>query len=123
MLVLRVVVDRYAQELCRLNKTVHADGQVLTVDIDKARVEEREHALFEQVLEVLVVRQLHLMHQVHHLLDISLIGHALAHCILDGAVQVDSQHTLRTRTDTAGTQRVTEAVVGNLVTQTAARGQ
>ena len=76
-----------------------------------------------QVLQVLVVSQLHLVAEVYHLAQLLQIVLLLVHSLLDATVQVDGQHTLRTSRNTTGTQRVGEAVVRDLVPQAAARGK
>ena len=43
-LVLRIVVDGDAEEFGGLHQTIHADGEVLTVDGDVAGVKQRQHA-------------------------------------------------------------------------------
>ncbi len=123
MSVLGVVFDFQSEELGSLYQTIHADGQILTADVDIAGVEQRQHAALLQLLQVLVVRQLHLVHQVDDLFDISLIRDIVAYSVLDSAVEVDGQYRFRTRRHTTRSQRVAEAVVGDLVTQTAAAGE
>ena len=120
MRILRRVFDLQTEELCCLYQTVHTDRQILTADIDVAGVEQRQHAFLLKVLEVLVVCQLNLVHQIDHLLYIRLIRDVVTYGVLDSAVQVDRQYRLRTRRDTAGAEGVAETVVRDRVTQTAA---
>ena len=120
MRILRRVFDLQTQELGSLYQTVHTDRQVLTTDIDISGVEQRQHTFLLQVLQVLIVSQLHLVHQIHYVLDVCLIRDVVAYGVLDSAVQVDRQYGFRTRRYTTCTQGVAEAVVGDLVTQTAA---
>jgi len=123
VLVLRVVVDRDAEELGGFHQTVHADGEVLAVDGDVAGVEERQHSLGLQVLEVLVVADLHLVHQVDDLLDELELRDVVAAFVLDATVDVDGEHTLGAGGDTACAEGVAESVVLDFVTQTAAAAQ
>ena len=76
-----------------------------------------------QFLQVLVVCQLHLVTEVDDLAQLLQIVLLLIDGSLDAAVQVDGQHALRTGRNTAGTERVAEAVVGDFVAQTAAAGE
>ena len=120
MRILRRIFDLQTEELGSLYQTVHTDRQILTADIDVAGVEQRQHAFRLQGLEVLVVCQLHFVHQVNDILYICLVRDVVTYGVLDGAVQVDRQHGFRTRRDTAGAEGVAETVVRDRVTQTAA---
>ena len=115
------IFDLQAEELSSLHQTVHTDGEVLTTDVDITGVEERQHAFLLQVLEVLVVSQLHFVHEVHYILDVSLIRDVITNSVLDSTVEVDGEHRFRARRDTTGTKRIAEAIVSDCVTQTAAR--
>ena len=121
--VLRIVVDGDAHELGSLDQAVDTDGEVLARDVDIAGVEERQHAMSLQVLQVLIIGQLHLVAEVDDVSEELLVVLAVVDGILDAAVEVDGEHTLRARRDSAGAQGVAEAVVGNLVAQTAAAGE
>ena len=116
-----VVVDLQPEELRRLDQSVDADGEVLPREVDVPGVEERQHALALQLLEVFVVGQLHLVHQVGDLAQEGEVVHAVLHGVLHAAVEVDRQHALRAGRDAAGAERVAEAVVLDLVAQAAAR--
>ena len=118
--VLRVVIDGNAHEFGGFDEAVDTDGEVLTCDVDVAGVEERQHAVCLQVFEVLVVGELHLVAEVDDVEEEFLVVLAVVDGVLDAAVEVDGEDALGTRGDTAGTEGVTEAVVGNLIAQTAA---
>ena len=92
--VLVVVVRRNLQthELCSLHQTVDADGKILAVDVDIAGVEQRQHTVGLQFLQVLVVSRLHLVAQVDDATKILQIVLLVVHGILDAAVQVNGQH-------------------------------
>ena len=113
--------DLEAHELGSLDEAVDADGQILAGDVDVAGIEERQHAVGLQLLEVLVVGQLHLVAKVDDAAEILQIVLAVVDGILDAAVEVDCQHRLRAGGDAAGAKRVGEAVVGDLIAQAAAR--
>ena len=113
----------YAQELCCFYQSVNTNRQVLTANVDITGVKQRKHATILQRLQVLVVSQLHFMHQVNDILNICLIRDVVANSILNSTVQVDCQYRFRTGRHTTCAQRVTEAVVCNLVTQAAATRQ
>ena len=113
--------DLQAHELGSLDEAVDADGQILAPDVDVAGVEEREHAVLLQLLQVLVVGQLHLVAEVDDAGEVLQVVLSVVDGILDATVQVDGQHRLRSGGDATGAQRVGEAVVGDLVAQTAAR--
>ena len=117
------VLDGDAHEFRGLDEAVDADGEVLACDVDIAGIEERQHAVALELLEVLVVGQLHLMAEVDDVGEELLIVLAVLDGILDAAVEVDGEHRLGARGDAAGTQRVAEAVVGDLVAQAAAGTQ
>ena len=59
--------DLQAHELGSLHQTVDTDGQILATDIDIAGIKEGQHTVRLQLLEVLVVGQLHLMAEVYHI--------------------------------------------------------
>ena len=121
--VLGVVRDGDAHELGGLHEAVDADGEVLAGDVDIASVEERQHAVGLQVLEVLVIGQLHLVAEVDDVQQEVSVVQAVVDGILDAAVEVDGEHGLGTRGDAAGAEGVAEAVVGDLVAQAAAGTQ
>ena len=121
--VLRVVVDGDAHELGGLDQTVDADGEVLARDVDIAGVEEGQHAVGLQVLEVLVVGQLHLVAEVDDVGEELLVVLAVVDGILYAAVEVDGEHALAARADAAGAEGVAEAVVGDFVAQAAAAAE
>ena len=120
-----VIVRRNLQthELSSLYESVDADGQVLAADVDVAGVEQWQHTVLLQLLQVLVVGGLHFVAEIDDATQILQIVYLVVHSILDTAVQVDGEHGLGTRRNTTGTQRIAETVVGNLVAQTAARAQ
>ena len=121
--VLRVVVDGDAHELGGLDPTVDAEGEGLARDVDIAGVEEGQHAVGLQVLEVLVVGQLHLVAEVDDVGEELLVVLAVVDGILYAAVEVDGEHALAARADAAGAEGVAEAVVGDFVAQTAAAAE
>ena len=123
MLIIRIVRNLDFQELGSLNKAVHADGEILAAQINVARIEQGQHAFALQFFQVLVVAHLHLVAKVDDFLKEGEVVHVVACGILDATVQVDGQHTLGTRGNASGTESVTEAVVLNLIAQTAARGK
>ena len=82
-------------KLGSLHKTVDTDGQILTGDIDIAGIEERQHTVLLQFLQILVIGQLHLMAEVNHTTEVLQIVHLMVDGILDAAVQVDGEHRLR----------------------------
>ncbi len=122
-LVVRIVVDPESERFGSLDQAVHADGQVLAREVDVSRVEERKHAPGVEVAQVLVVGQLHLVHQVHDLFEQLHVGGADASRMLDAAVEVDRKHAFRAGRYAARPQRVAEAVVLYLVAQAAAARQ
>ena len=63
------------------------------------------------------------MAEVDNVGEIFDVGDVVAHGILYAAVQVDCQHALGACRHASGTEGVAELVVGNLVAQTAARGE
>ena len=73
-----------------------------------------------QFLQVLVVSGLHLMAEINDITQILQIVDLIVYGKLDAAVQVDGEHRLRTGRHATSTQRIAEAIVGNLVAQTAA---
>ena len=75
----------------------------------------------QQVFQVFVVCQLHLVAQVDDVRQILLVVHLLVYSVLYAAVQVDGEHALGTRRHSSCTQSVRETVVLNFVTETAAR--
>ena len=121
VLVLGVVVDAHAEVFGRLDQTVHPDGEVLAAHVDVARVEEREHAFRAERFQILVVGELHLVHEFRNLFEELQIGDVRAPGVLDAAVEVDREHALRAGGDAARTERIAESVVLNFVAQTAAR--
>ncbi len=118
--VIGIVVDRNAEKFGRFDQSVHTDSEVLARHIDIARIEQGQHPLRLHVFQVLVVGQLHLVHQIDHLLEEELIGHTLTCGVLDATVQVDRQHALRAGRYASGAERVAEPVVRNFVAQAAA---
>ena len=76
-----------------------------------------------QLLQVLVVGELHLVAEVDDVCEELAIVLTVVHSILDAAVQVHREHALRTRRHTTGTKRVAETVVLNLIAQAAAARQ
>ena len=72
-----------------------------------------------QLLEVLVVGELHLVAEVDDFLKEGEIVHVVACGILDAAVQVDGQHALRASAYATCAKGVAEAVVLDFVAQTA----
>ena len=123
LLIVIVRRDLQAHELGSLYQAVDTDGEILATDVDVACIEQRQHAVSLQVFQVLVVGQLHLVAEVDDAAQILQIVHLVIDSILDAAVQIDGEHRLRTRRNATGTQRVREAVVSNLVAQTAAARQ
>ena len=121
--ILVVVADGEPEAFGGLDDAVDADGQILALDVDVAGVEEGQHTLVKEFLQVGIVGHLHLVHKVHDALEILHIRTALAGGLLDATVDVDGQHTLRARRYAAGAEGITEAVVLNLVAQAAAGGQ
>ena len=93
--VVLVVADLDAKELGSLNETVHTNGEILTADIDITSIEQRQHARLLQFLQILVVCYLHLVAKVYYLAQELCIYHLVVHGILDAAVKVDGEHTLR----------------------------
>ena len=93
-----VVVRRDLQthELGSLHKTVDTNGEVLTADVDIACVEQRQHAMCLQLLQVLVVGQLYLVAEVDDASQVVEIVQLVVHGKLDTTVQVDGEHALRT---------------------------
>ena len=59
--VLLVVGYCDAHELCSLDETIHADCEILAVDVYVSGVEEWEHAVLLELLEILIVCCLHLV--------------------------------------------------------------
>ena len=118
-----VIIDLQAQELGSLHESVHTDCEILATHVDVSSVEERQHALSLQFLEVLVVSELHLMAEVYHLREIVGIVESVLNGVLYATVEVDGEHALRAGRHTACTECVAEAVVLNLVAQTAARAE
>ena len=114
-----VVVGRnlQAHELGSLHQTVDTDGKILATNVDIASIEQRQHTVALQLLQVLVVGQLHLVAEVDHAAQILQVIHLVVDGILDATVQVDGEHALRARRYATGSKRVTESVVGNLVPQ------
>ena len=120
---MQVVIIRrnlQAHELRSLNQTIDTDGEILTADVDITGIEQRQHAVCLQLFQVLIIGHLYLMTEIDHASQILKIIELMIDGILDAAVQVDGQHTLRTCTNTTCTKGITEAVVCNLITQTAA---
>ncbi len=123
LLVLVVGVNLQAHELGSLHEAVDADGEVLAVHRDVASVEEWQHAVGLQLLEVLVVGELHFVADVDDVGEELLVVLAVVDGVLDAAVEVDGEHGLGSCAHAAGTEGVGEAVVLNLVAQTAAGGE
>ena len=84
--VIGIVVDRNAEKFGCFDQSVHTDSEVLARHIDIARIEQGQHPLRLHVFQVLVVGQLHLVHQIDHLLEEELIGHTLTCGVLDATV-------------------------------------
>ena len=123
MLVLWVVVNWDVEEFRSFHQTVHTDGEILAVDGDIARIEQRKHSFGLQIFEVLVVADLHLVHQVNDFADELELRDVVAAFVLDAAVDIDGEHALGTGGDTACAKRVAEAVVLDFVAQAAAAAQ
>ena len=113
-----VVANLQAHEFGSLHESVHTDGEILTAHIDVSCVEERQHALRLQFLEVLVVSKLHFMAEFNHLREIVGIVESVLYGVLYATVEIDGEHALRAGRHTARTERIAEAVVLNLVAQT-----
>ena len=118
--VLRIVGNFKSEEFRSLYHTVDTYGEILPCDIDVTGIEERKHTLGLKVLEILVVADLYLVHEVGDILEEGDIVHSVLHCILYAAVEIDGEHGLGTRGHSAGTEGVAESVVLNFVAQTAA---
>ena len=90
------VVRSYVQthELRSLYQSVDADGEVLTVDVDVSCIEEWQHVVVQQLLEILVIRQLNFMAQYDHMLQVFLVVEVVVDSILDAAVEIDGQYAL-----------------------------
>ena len=73
-----------------------------------------------QFLQVLVIGYLYLVAEIDNLTEILQIVYLVVDGILYAAVQVNGEHGLGTRRNATSTQRIAEAIVGNLVAQTAA---
>ena len=89
-----IVGDLQAHELGRFYQSVDADGEILAADVDVASVEEGQHAMALQLLEVLVVGQLHLVAGVNDVGQELQVVHLVVHGILHAAVEVDGEHAL-----------------------------
>ena len=120
MFVIGVVGDRNLEELGGFDEAVDADGEVLAAQVDVAGVEQRQHAFGLEGLKVLVVADLYLMAEVDDLLKEGQVVHVVARGVLDAAVEVDGEHALGTCGHATCAKGVTEAIVLNLVAQTAA---
>ena len=94
MLVVLVRGNLQPHELGSLNQSVDADGQILAADIDISGIEQRQHAVVLQFLQVFIVSHLHLVTEVYDRSQILLVVDIVVDGILDAAVQVDGQHTL-----------------------------
>ncbi len=123
MLVLRIVVNGDVEEFRRFHQSVHADGEVLTVNGDVAGIEQRKHSFGLQVFEVLVVGNLYFVHQIDDLTDELELRDIVAAFVLDAAVDVDGEHALGAGGDAARAEGVAEAVVLDFVAQAAAAAQ
>ena len=94
MLILRVVADLEAFELCSFDDAVDTYCEVLAVDCDVACIEQWEHAFVAEVTEVAVVGHLHLVHEVDNFLDEAEERQAVLLFVLDAAVHVDGENAL-----------------------------
>ena len=123
MQIVGVVANLQAHEFGSLHESVHTDGEILATHIDVSSVEEWQHTLRLQFLQVLVVSKLHFMAEFNHLREIVGIVESVLYGVLYATVEVDGEHALRAGRHTARTERIAEAVVLNLVAQTAARAE
>ena len=96
VLILRIIANLNAFELSSFNYTVNTNGEILTVNCDITGVEQREHAFVAEVTEVGVVSHLNLVHEVDNFLNEAEEWHTVLLFVLDAAVHVDGEHTLRT---------------------------
>ena len=123
LLVVGIVRDLDFQELGSFHKTVHANGEILAPKVDVTRVKQRQHAFALQLLQVLVVTNLHFMAEVDDFFKEGQVVHVVACGILDTTVKVDGEHALGTGRNATSAKGVAETVVLNLVAQAAAGGQ
>ena len=79
-------------ELGSLYESVDSDGEILAAHVDVTGVEQRQHAILLQLLEVLVVCELYLMAEVDDAGKVLLVVELVVYGILNAAVQVDCQY-------------------------------
>ena len=88
-LILLIWSDFQPHELCSLYQSVHTYGQILTRHIDVTGIEEWQHAMFLQILQVLIVSQLNFMTKVYNLFQILLVVTTVIYGKLHTAVDID----------------------------------
>ena len=113
--ILLIVVNGDSKEFGTFYQSVDPDGEVLAIKIDVACVEKGQHAVALQLFEVLVVGNLHLVAEVDNVGEVFDVRNIVVDSVLDAAVEVNGQHTLRACGYTAGAKRIAELVVGNFI--------
>ena len=92
LLIVVVGCNLQSHELGSLYETIDTDGEVLACDVDVACIEQGQHAVSLQVLEVLVVGELYLVAEVDDLTEVLQIVHLVVDGILHATVEVDGEH-------------------------------
>ena len=64
-----IVIYLKPHKLGGFHKSVHSDSKILPAHVYISGIKERQHLVILQVLQILIVCELHLMAQIHHLTE------------------------------------------------------
>jgi len=92
VLVIVVWSDFESHEFGSFDKSVDAYGEILSGYVYVACIEQRQHAMRLQLLEVLIVGELHFVAKINYVLEVFFVVDSVVDSILHASVNVDGEH-------------------------------